>query len=244
MIWARGFDCNRRMMPEHIEDGQEGFITGTATSRRMYETILLPTDGSRDIDGVIRHAMTIASMADATVHAVYVIEGSKARGAHPDDETVEEAREAGEDAVGDIEDLGEKEDVPVKTAVLEGNAADAILDYADQVDIDMIVMGTHGRSGLDRFLVGSVAERVMRMSDVPVMTVRLNGDNRAVSDAETAEEVARDVLKADGYEVDSFPDDPYRETGTWIVRAETVNGAVFNVHIDAATGDARAARID
>ena len=210
----------------------------------MYETILLPTDGSRDIDAVAEHAMTVASLADATVHAVYVIEGGKARGAHPDDETVEEARAAGEEAVGEIEALGEKRDVPVTTAVLEGSAAAAILEYADRVGVDMIVMGTHGRSGLDRFLVGSVAERVIRMSDVPVMTVRLTDGDRAVSDAETAQAVARDVLKNDGYEVAEFPDDPYRETGTWIVRAETADGSVFNVHIDAASGDARLARIE
>ncbi|HKL28287.1 MAG TPA: universal stress protein [Natrialbaceae archaeon] len=210
----------------------------------MYETILLPTDGSRDIDAVAEHAMTVASLADATIHAVYVIEGGKARGAHPDDETVEEARAAGEAAVGEIEALGEKRGVTVTTAVLEGSAAEAILDYADRVGVDMIVMGTHGRSGLDRFLVGSVAERVIRMSDVPVMTVRLTDGDRAVSDAETAQAVARDVLKNDGYEVAEFPDDPYRETGTWIVRAETTDGSVFNVHIDAASGDARLARIE
>jgi len=210
----------------------------------MYETILLPTDGSGDVDEVANHALHVASLAGATVHAVHVIEGGKARGAHPDDETVEEAREAGEAAVGEIEALGEEQGVPVTTAVLEGNAGEAILDYAEQVGVDMIVMGTHGRSGLDRFLVGSVAERVIRMSDVPVMTVRLTDDGRTVADAETARSVARDVLRDDGYEVADFPDDPYRETGTWIVRAETADGSVFNVHIDAASGDARTARID
>lgn len=210
----------------------------------MYETILLPTDGSRDVDEVVEHALNVASMADATVHTVYVIEAGKARGAHPDDETVEEARDAGEAAVDEVEALGEKRDVPVTTAVLEGSAAEAILDYADRVDVDLIVMGTHGRSGLDRFLVGSVAERVIRTSDVPVMTVRLTDGDRTVSDAETARSVAREVLKEDGYEVAEFPDDPYRETGTWLVRVETTDGSVFNVHIDAASGDARLARIE
>jgi nucleotide-binding universal stress UspA family protein len=210
----------------------------------MYETILVPTDGSPEVAEVADHALNVASLADAAVHAVYVVEGGKARGAHPDDETVDEARESGEEAVGEIETMGERRGVPVTTAVLEGNAAEAILDYAERVDVDMIVMGTHGRSGLDRFLVGSVAERVIRMSDVPVMTVRLTDGDRAVSDAETARTVARDVLKDDGYEVTEFPDDPYRETGTWIVRAATTDGSVFNVHIDATSGDARLARIE
>jgi len=210
----------------------------------MYDTILVPTDGSADVDAVADHALNLAALTGAEVHAIYVIEGTKARGAHPDDETNEEARERGEAAVAEIEALGSEHDVAVETAVLEGRAAEAILEYADRVDVDLIVMGTRGRSGLDRFLLGSVAERVIRMSDVPVMTVRLTADERAVPEADVAKSIAREVLKDDGFEVDRFPEDPYRETGTWLVRAETTDGSVFNVHIDAESGTARIARIE
>ncbi|MFW6434755.1 MAG: universal stress protein [Halovenus sp.] len=63
------------------------------------------------------------------------------------------------------------EGLDVKTVVKRGEPHQAILDYADD-GIDLIVMGTHGRTGLQRYLLGSVAEKVVRLFDVPVVTVR------------------------------------------------------------------------
>jgi nucleotide-binding universal stress UspA family protein len=60
----------------------------------------------------------------------------------------------------------------VVTVAVQGSTAEAIITYAEENDIDCIVMGTHGRTGLDRFVIGSIAERVVRKSSVPVMTVR------------------------------------------------------------------------
>ena len=70
------------------------------------------------------------------------------------------------DSVGD--------DVSVETVVLDGNPYERILDYADETDADLVVMGTHGRTGVDRYLLGSVTEKVVRTSDVPVLTVRMS----------------------------------------------------------------------
>lgn len=61
----------------------------------------------------------------------------------------------------------------VTTRLLEGNAADAIVERAEALKATMVVLGTHGRSGFRRFLLGSVAERVVRMATVPVLTVHL-----------------------------------------------------------------------
>jgi nucleotide-binding universal stress UspA family protein len=63
--------------------------------------------------------------------------------------------------------------VPVETAVLEGSPSREIVRYAEAQDCDLVVMGTHGRGGIDRLLLGSVAERVVRASEVPVLTVRV-----------------------------------------------------------------------
>jgi len=57
-----------------------------------------------------------------------------------------------------------------------GEPYESVLDYADEHDIDIIVMGTHGRTGLDHHLLGSVTEKVVRTSDVPVLTVRASGE--------------------------------------------------------------------
>jgi nucleotide-binding universal stress UspA family protein len=61
----------------------------------------------------------------------------------------------------------------VETVLKTGTPAKAILDFVDEAKIDLIVMGTHGRRGLDRVLLGSVTEEVVRLSRVPVMTVRM-----------------------------------------------------------------------
>jgi len=72
------------------------------------------------------------------------------------------------DAVADRID-----DVPVETAILSGTPYKRIRDYADEHDVDLVVMGTHGRTGVDRYLLGSVTEKIVRTADVPVLTVRL-----------------------------------------------------------------------
>ena len=62
------------------------------------------------------------------------------------------------------------------TAVRRGDPHETIIEYADDVDADVIVMGTHGRTGLDRRVLGSVTERTVRLSDVPVLTVRADDE--------------------------------------------------------------------
>jgi len=66
--------------------------------------------------------------------------------------------------------------VSVVTAVRTGAPYERILDYADQEGADMVVMGTHGRTGVDRYLLGSVTEKVVRTADIPVLTVRAEED--------------------------------------------------------------------
>jgi Asp-tRNA(Asn)/Glu-tRNA(Gln) amidotransferase A subunit family amidase len=88
-----------------------------------------------------------------------------------------------------------------------------------------------------------VTEQVVRRSEIPVLTVNIARQRRAVRDDEAAVERAEQVLAEEGHEVAEVPEDPYRESNTWLVRTETADGETFNVHIDAASGEARLARI-
>ncbi|WP_245781380.1 universal stress protein [Halopelagius inordinatus] len=67
------------------------------------------------------------------------------------------------------------------TEIVEGNPHEEIPDYASEYGIDMVIMGTHGRTGLDRAVMRSVAERVVRRSPVPVLTVRAKRSTEVLS---------------------------------------------------------------
>ena len=138
----------------------------------MYENILVPTDGSAGAHVAFDHALSLAQARDSTVHGVYVVE--PIYGADIGTERILEAMQAqGTRAVEDFADMAEAEGVEAVTEVRTGTPHREILDYAEENDVDLIVMGTHGRTGLNRYLLGSVTEKVVRLSDVPVLTVRM-----------------------------------------------------------------------
>ena len=164
----------------------------------MYESILFPTDGSEAADAALDHAVDHARQYDATLHVLFVaqddfgpsgmvhaehddIEQSDMVGEHEDaqasgmtnedHERLDAIAEQGEVVVSAVVDeVGDA--VDVETAVLSGNPYERILDYADEESADMVVMGTHGRTGVDRYLLGSVTEKIVRTADIPVLTVR------------------------------------------------------------------------
>lgn len=142
----------------------------------MYEKILVPTDGSKGTNEAVEHALDIADKYDATVHALYVVNTS-AYSTLPADSNWESItaalEEEGEQATAEIAEMMESSEVDTVTEVEEGVPHKAILEYADDNGADLIVMGTHGKTGLDRFLLGSVTEKVVRASETPVLTVRM-----------------------------------------------------------------------
>jgi nucleotide-binding universal stress UspA family protein len=142
----------------------------------MYNNILLPTDGSEGTEGAITHAFDIAKTYDSTVHALYVIDLKEVNAIeHTFDltEYTDEFRSQGESVLEELEARAEDAGIEITTVLDEGIPHEVILDYSDDEEMDLIVMGTHGRTGLDRYLVGSVTEKVVRLSDVPVLTTRL-----------------------------------------------------------------------
>jgi nucleotide-binding universal stress UspA family protein len=143
----------------------------------MYNDLVLPTDGSEGTAAAAEHAAALAAAFDATVHVVSVAD-ERNRFETPsaglaadawDDREHERAETAAEETAAALPD-----DVTAEAVVVEGIPHQAIVDYAEESGADAVVMGTHGRTGLDHYLVGSVAEKVVRTSPVPVLTVGLD----------------------------------------------------------------------
>jgi len=140
----------------------------------MYDDLLVPTDGSDGSDAAIKHASTIARAFDATVHVLSVVD-TRNRFESPSAGVAAEAwvdaeRERAEEAVERVA-TAFPPGIDVERTIREGTPVSEIIAHADATGADAVVMATHGRSGLDRYLIGSVTEKVVRSSDVPVLTV-------------------------------------------------------------------------
>jgi nucleotide-binding universal stress UspA family protein len=143
----------------------------------FYRNIVIATDGSENTQKAISYGVEIAKLSGATVHALYVVDVSSFSSIPMSSEVGWEAmyeilRSEGEKAVSAVKSQGESAGIEVREVVLEGNPSNAIIEFAEDNNVDLIVMGTLGKTGLDRFLLGSVAEKVARGSKVPVMVVR------------------------------------------------------------------------
>lgn len=134
----------------------------------MYQDVLVPTDGSEAAHKAVEHAVGIADGLGATVHALSVIPGS---GTSKRDQLRADPDADAEAAVEEVLEAAEREGVDATGTVRSGVPQDEILAYADGHDVDAIVIGTHGRTGLDHVLVGSVAEQVVKNASIPVVTI-------------------------------------------------------------------------
>lgn len=141
----------------------------------MYDDLLLPTDGSEQAQKAAKHAIDHARNYDARLHAIYVIDTGTSLLAVSKADVRETLRDVGEQesaqAFGQVEPLADEAGVELVTDVVEGPPEERIVDYAEEQPIDLIVMGTHGRGGLGRRLLGSVTEQVVRSAPVSVLTV-------------------------------------------------------------------------
>jgi nucleotide-binding universal stress UspA family protein len=135
---------------------------------------VIATDGSENTQKAISYGIKLAKLSGATVHALHVVDTfSVSQSWTAGKETIHEVlTKDGQKATSKVKEGGEALGVDVKEVLLEGHPSKEIIDFAENNDIDLIVMGTLGKTGLDRFLMGSVAETVVRNSKVPVLVVR------------------------------------------------------------------------
>lgn len=149
----------------------------------MYQNVLIPTDGSAGVDESIAHGVAIAERFDATVHALYVVD-ERAPGLFSEythasfgenvrNEITSKLEAEGHEATSEVREAAAEAGLDAREAVVTGVPHEAIVDYAEENDIGLIVMGTHGRTGIGKYLLGSVTERVVRFSESPVLTVHI-----------------------------------------------------------------------
>ena len=142
----------------------------------MFETVVVATDGSGSVSRAVDCALDLAARFDAAVHALYVVDEGRVEALpeslHSDVRNALD--DQGSDALDAVVEANEAREEPVdlETAVRVGRPAKQVVGYVRDVDADGVAMGTRGRSGEHSFLLGSVAEQVVRTCPVPVLTVR------------------------------------------------------------------------
>lgn len=162
----------------------------------MYDRILVPTDGSSETERAVAHAAELAATHGADLHGVYVVNSASFAGLPMETswESVDGVlREEGEAALSRAEDVAADHGVEMTTHLLEGSPSRRIVEFAEGEDCDLVVMATHGRGGIDRLLLGSVTEGVVRASSVPVLTVQVDDEDDSadgVGDESDGEQVA------------------------------------------------------
>jgi nucleotide-binding universal stress UspA family protein len=180
----------------------------------MHENILIATDGASRTRTAIERGIEVAQRDGATVHALYVIDlsnadvdyypgdtglkltgGSRKKGGDrpPPDSPLYRLRVAGEEATRAVIDLADESDVDAVGAIMTDKPHQAILDYARENDIDLIVIGTGGSTGLKRAIWGGTASNVYENADVPVLVCNPDGSKRQLS----ADDVPADLPEHD-----------------------------------------------
>ncbi len=192
----------------------------------MFSTVLVPTDDSAGADATIGHAIKLGDTYGAAVHALYVVDTGSGPIDLSDDEraSVRERSEGhGREATIRVTDRAEEHGIDAAREVREGVPYREILSYVADNDVDIVVMGTHGRTGADRVRLGSTTERVITRADVPVLSVRRPEDGEATPAAAVSYD--RIVVPTDG------SDHAERAAETALDLAEKYDAEIYAVYV-------------
>jgi universal stress protein A len=155
-----------------------GMTSAETPSMKPFQKILVPTDFSAHAEDATRVAADLARRYEAALTLIYVYEPLGL--GVPDSlimltsDQLQQLSAAFEQSLTDARRGAIAAGAPkVDSRLLQGSPASGIIDFANQGGFDLIVMGTHGRQGVQHFLLGSIAERVVRAAPCPVLTVRL-----------------------------------------------------------------------
>ena len=140
----------------------------------MYKKILVPTDGSEFAQTAEKHALFLAKTTGADIYALSVTENNFVNGLPLDDEVYQLnqlLKQRSEDNIKEFEEMDETSGIKFHGIIREGSPAKTILEVAKEEDIDLIVIGSSGKSGFDRFIMGSVAEKVVNAAKCAVLVI-------------------------------------------------------------------------
>jgi universal stress protein A len=145
----------------------------------MFTRILVPTDFSEASEAALDYARVMAGKFGASLHVLHVFDAPFAAGAVSAEVFIAESPAANAQLFEEASNRLQRRVTPADrtryratTEIITGASAESIVTYARERGVDLIVMGTHGRSGLSHLLMGSVSEKVVRTAPCPVMTVR------------------------------------------------------------------------
>jgi nucleotide-binding universal stress UspA family protein len=146
----------------------------------MYDTILIPFDGSDEAQKSAEHGINLAASVGASVHALYVIDlPGTPRTVYvrdDEDELRDEYRDYGEEVTAEICDIAAEAGIDCETSLTSGSPAEEIVEYAEDEGMDAIVVGSAYRGKVGA-LLGGVTDKVVRSSTVPVITTRMTGED-------------------------------------------------------------------
>ena len=140
---------------------------------KLFEKVLIASDGSERNQPAVRKGVEIARASGSVLHVIYVIDEAAFTSAQTEvlpEDLYLKLQEEGEKAVGQVKQMAEG--VQVETRVLTGKPARVITDFAARNGVDLIVVGSLGKTGLARLLLGSVAERIVRTAGCMVLVVK------------------------------------------------------------------------
>jgi nucleotide-binding universal stress UspA family protein len=149
----------------------------------MYNNILVPLDGSTLAECVLPHLVSFVKGGQTksvtfirVVEPVYLPSGGEFAFSHLDRQKVEaEAFAQAQEYIKKVVDQSQYAGVNIQEKVIQGKVADSLAEYAEKNNVDLIVIATHGRSGISRWVWGSVADRILRSVNVPVLMIRAPG---------------------------------------------------------------------
>jgi nucleotide-binding universal stress UspA family protein len=192
--YSKQSDIDCIVMPTHGRRGLQRFLLGSVTERVINtaevpviavnpdrnrpltyppQRVLVPTDGSRGAELAVVEGIQVSKAMGATLHLLHVVEtgslGPDARSILKESELAERANEV----MGEASERAEEASLdPVTSVVKHGEPSKVISDYITENDIDIAVLGTHGRTDFSRYVMGGVSAKLVRTSPVPVMWVR------------------------------------------------------------------------